>query len=238
MKLSRKSIRETARRARQIVFPKALASTPESAAAWADAAALWRGLFAPFQPLVSGANVLELGCGDGRVLGGLAEAGETRNLVGVDRVAYWDGKGDGVAWAHRRFRHDLSLNTGVAHLQTLAPASFDLVLCRELDSALSIDQLDQGLVDLYRLTKPGGEAILRMRCADPGSPRREGPGYGFMTASAWIHMIQRVGFEVEDSRRAWRDGHATGQSLDLETAEMHLHLVRPWEPNEVKKIVG
>lgn len=228
------------RTGRQVVLPRPQDRDPADQAAWEDAVALWNALFAPFSPLIEDADVLEVGCGDGRLLGALAATGRARSALGLDQHAYWSGEGDGAPWRPRDIP-GLDLQTGLAPLDALDDGSIDLVLVRELDGLVPLAGLEDRLAQLYGLLRPGGEMLVRLRCGD-GSGRPEAPGYGFLTPTAWMALMLGAGFEIADRRRVWRTPAEQGlaaehlaQASDDErlTAEMHLRLVRPWESWEL-----
>lgn len=224
----------------KVVLARPQPPDPADQAAWSDAVALWDALFEPFSPLVEGADVLELGCGDGRMLGALAGGGGARSAVGVERHAYWAGQGGAVAWRTGMFPR-LELHADLRRIESLDDGVADLILCRELDRVLPLDGLEDGLARLHDLLRPGGEMIARVRCGDPRGGL-DGPGYGFMTPTAWTALMLRAGFEVAGLRRVWRDpGEQDAAAARLPrasdderlTAELHLHLIRPWESWEL-----
>lgn len=224
------------RTGKQVVLDRSRPLEPQEQAAWDDAVTLWSQLFEPFSPLVEGADVLELGCGDGRMLAALARTGGARSAVGLEHRPYWRGAGGGVAWNAAGFP-DIELHADASYLDSLEDGVADLVLARELDGFLPLDGLEAGLGRVYGLLRPGGEMIARLRCANPA-----GAGYGFMTPTAWIAQMLSAGFEIANIRRVWRgpddQGRAAGWLPDASdderlTAEIHLHLIRPWESWEL-----
>ena len=238
MTLARK-VRRYWRATKAAVVDQPAAADPADAAAWRDAVALWAELFGSFSPLIEGADVLELGCGDARLLGAVLHSG-ARSARGFERFAYWKGEGAGAAWLAERTPR-LTLHTDITALDDLEDGLADLILARELDGFLPLEGLEERLALLFRLLRPGGEAILRLRCGHPeGGP--DGPGYGFMTPTAWNALMLSTGFEIVEVRRIWRDPVAQGRAAawlphasddERLTAETHLHLVRPWESWEL-----
>ncbi|MFN3816863.1 hypothetical protein [Brevundimonas sp.] len=232
--------RKALRAGRKAVLPEPEVRAPSDQAAWEDAVALWNALFAPFSPVLENADVVEVGCGDGRLLGALMATGGIRSAVGVERRAWWDGEGGGPAWRPRDTA-GLDLRVGLDAVGGLDEGAADLILARELDGFLPLDGLETWLTDLYGLLRPGGELMVRVRCGD-GSGEPEAPGYGFMTPTAWTALMLGAGFEILDRRRTWR--RSTEQSAAADrlphasederlTAELHLHLIRPWESWEL-----
>ena len=228
------------RTSKQVVLNRSQPLAPEDQAAWDDALALWSQLFEPFAPLVEGADILELGCGDGRLLAALARTGGARSAVGLERRAYWRGKGGGVAWSPARFP-ELELHADPDRLENLDDGVADLILARELDAFLPLEGLEAGLDRLYGLLRPGGEMIARLRCCGPDSGM-DGPGYGFMTPTAWVAQMLGAGFEIAAMRRVWRDQDDQTRAAawlpeasddDRLTAEIHLRMIRPWESWEL-----
>jgi SAM-dependent methyltransferase len=228
------------RTGRQVVLARPVDRDPADQAAWEDAVALWNALFAPFSPLIEDADVLEVGCGDGRLLGALAATGRARSALGFDRHPYWSGEGDGTPWRPRDIPN-LDLDSDLDHLDALDEGSADLILARELDCLLPLEGLEDRLAQLYGLLRPGGEMLVRVRCGD-GSAGPDAPGYGFLTPTAWTALMLGAGFEIADRRRVWRAPaeqglaaeHLAGASDDERlTAELRLRLVRPWESWEL-----
>lgn len=225
---------------KQVLLDKAQPLDPHDQSAWEDAIALWNQLFAPFSPVVEGADVLELGCGDGRLLAALAGSGGARSALGLERRPYWRGKAGGVAWDPTLFQN-VELHSDRDRLESLDDEVVDLILARELDSFLPLEGLESGLARLYGLLRPGGEMIARLRCCGPDHGLG-GPGYGFMTPTAWTAQMLAVGFEIAAMRRVWRNPEdqprAVGWLPDASdderlTTELHLHVIRPWETWEL-----
>lgn len=242
--VDRERLRTWTRTARRVLFPPK-AGGSDSVEAWADARALWLALFGVFRPETRDADVLELGCGDGRMLALVLAEGEARSAVGLDRRAFWNGEG-AAAWRAQDLA-GLQLMPMLEHLHGLNEEAFDLVLCRELDSIFDAVEINDGLSRLYGLLRPGGEAIVRVRCADLRADGFDGPGYGFMTPAAWTHFVLRAGFEIADSRAIPRDPAQAAlarerlpQASEPErmTAELHLRLIRPWESWEIEMLGG
>jgi SAM-dependent methyltransferase len=235
--------RQALRTGRQAVLPAPEVRAPSDQAAWEDAVALWNALFAPFSPVLEDAQVLELGCGDGRLLGALMATGGARSALGFERRAFWDGEGGGAAWRPQDTA-GLELRVGLDAVGGLDNGAADLILARELDSFLPLDGLETWLTELYGLLRPGGEMLVRVRCGD-GRGGPEAPGYGFMTPTAWTALMLGAGFEILDRRRTWRRPAEQGQAAERLphasederlTAELHLHLIRPWESWELDNL--
>lgn len=228
------------RKGTRVLLAQTPALKPEDQEAWNDAVALWDQLFDPFSPLTDDADVLELGCGDGRMLGALSQSGRVRSATGIERYAYWNGEGGGAPWRTGMFPA-LQLHAEMRKFENLDDGEFDLILCRELDGFFPLDGLEDVLSRIYGLLRPGGEMIVRLRCGD-GGPGFRGPGYGFMTPTAWIALMLGAGFEVAGLRGIERDPASRARLMqrlphasddERMTAELHLHLVRPWESWEL-----
>lgn len=225
---------------KQVVLDKTPPLDPADQTAWEDAVALWNELFAPFSPVVEGADVLELGCGDGRLLAALAGSGGARSALGLEHRPYWRGKAGGVAWNTALFPR-VELHPDRARLDSLDEGIADLILARELDSFLPLEELESGLERLYGLLRPGGEMIFRLRCCSPDEGL-DGPGYGFMTPTAWTAQMLAAGFEIAAVRRVWRNADDQRRAAawlpdasddERLTTEIYLHLIRPWESWEL-----
>lgn len=232
--------RDLARRARAAVVGRPAAPDPRDLAAWEAAVALWHDLFDPFSPLIEDADVLDLGCGDGRMLGALVQQGGARRGIGFAPAAQWKGEGGGAAWDPGQIA-GLELHGSLDRLESLEPATVDLLLCRDLDGLFPLDGLEARLGRIHAVVRPGGEAILRVGCAGPDPDA----GYGFMTPTAWAALATRAGFEIVARRHVWADParqpgavrrlpHASDD--ERLTAELRLHLVRPWEAWELDRV--
>lgn len=233
-------VRRLWRLSKQAVLDRPEPLDPADEAAWNDAVALWNELFEPFSPVVQGADVLELGCGDGRLLAALTRNAGVRSALGLEQRPYWSGKNGGVAWNTAAFP-EVELHPERDRLESLDEGIADLILARELDGFLPLEGLEMGLERIYGLLRPGGEMIARLRCFLPESGS-DGPGYGFMTPTAWVAQMMAAGFEIAALRRVWRepsDQRAAAAWLpdasddERLTAEIHLHLIRPWESWEL-----
>lgn len=232
--------RDLARRARAAVAGRPAAPDPRDLAAWEAAVALWHEVFEPFSPLIEDGEVLELGCADGRMLGALVKQGGARRGIGIAEAAQWKGQADGAAWNSGAIA-GLELHESLDRLEGLEPGTVDLVLCRDLDGLFPLDGLEERLARIHAVIRPGGEAILRVGCAGPDA----GAGYGFMTPTAWTALVTRAGFEIVARRHVWADparqpgaARRLPQASDDErlTADLRLHLVRPWESWELDRV--
>lgn len=222
--------------ARDTVMPPRHEFDPIEEAGQAEALALWQGVFMPFGPLVDDADILEIGSGDGRLLGRLITHGAARSATGVEPGVPGD---EWIETLEGKVR-----STGeLACLDALPDGSFDLVLARQLDGDLPLEGLETRLRRLYDLLRPGGEAILRLGCGANGTDA----GYGFLTPSSWAALLMRAGFEIVDLRRVWRgdrDQSAAVEALpwtaDEERlcGEVRVHLIRAWEAWELEAITA
>jgi len=107
-------------------------------------------------------RVLEIGCGDGRVLSWFASAGADTvgNDVCAQALAEWKKS---VQAAGRRGRHDV-VHGGATELASLAPASFDLIYSIfVLQHVSRRDEIATYISEATRLLAPGGVAVLQFR---------------------------------------------------------------------------
>lgn len=227
-----------------MTFPKFEPRDPAAAEAERAAQSLWHDRFGPLDVMVEDADVLELGCGDGRMLAHLlaSHPERARSGVGIEPQPGWIGPDGEIRWPEEERTGRLELHTDLVYLQALDLASFDLILARDLESVFPLDGLEEGLSRIYDLLRPGGEALLHVGCA---SPQGGAAGYGFLTPTSWIILAMRFGFEVGAVRRVWRDNDALAAAKatlpyasdeERMTAEMTLRLIRPWESWELDKV--
>ena len=233
MKLNRKAQRLVTL-ARETVFPPKTELDAVEDAAQQRAVAVWRDLFQPFGVEIEDADILEVGCDDGRLTTRLVTHGAARSAVGVEV--------GGAFGPYDIYDGRVTLSDVLTTLDTVEDGSFDLILARELDSTLPIDGLERRLGRLYELLRPGGEALFRLRCVGPSPETGRGPGYGFLTPSAWSLLLMRSGFEIVQGVQVWRDPRdqaaidtllPDAASDERACSELRLHLVRPWESWEL-----
>src|SRR5690606_1524905 len=86
-------------RGQRVVLGPRTDPDPDDRRAWEAAVGRWNEAFEPFSPLVDDADVLELGCRDGRMAAALASTGGARRVIGLDERAGWRGEGEGTPWA-------------------------------------------------------------------------------------------------------------------------------------------
>lgn len=108
-------------------------------------------LLAPARPELGGADVLDVGCGTGFMLGWLAEWTGTP-VVGLDYA------GEGLAFA--RDRGATLLVRGSAAALPFPDSSFDLITSFEVLDELPDDR--PGFAELARVVRPGGRVLLRL----------------------------------------------------------------------------
>lgn len=230
-------VREIIDRGKRMVLGAPATFSPDDRLAWQTAIRLWNEVFEPFSPLIDDADVLDLGCEDGRMAAALAGTGRARLVIGLNAYAAWRGERGGASWPVASVPR-LELHGDMEVLESLDPEKFDLILCRDFDDLVPLEGLEDLVARLYTLLRPGGEAILRLGCAGPRPER----GYGFMTPTAWSGLMLRAGFEIAAQHRVWCDtaDHDTAarrlpRASDDErlTAEIRLHLLRPWESWEL-----
>lgn len=240
--------RRLVRGARDVVFPERLFD-PEIDVAAARAETLWQTLFAPFEPLTDDADILEVGCGDGRILQGRlqpsSDQGPARSAVGLDHIDYWNGQGGALALEPEAIGGRLELHNDVSYVHALDGASFDLILCRNFETMFELAEVEKVLRRLYDLLRPGGDFLVVLGCPDLSSDDPRGPGYGVLTPSSWMMLLMRAGFEVQAVRRQWKDAEAALDAAavmpwtseeERMTAELRCHLIRPWEAAELDQL--
>jgi ubiquinone/menaquinone biosynthesis C-methylase UbiE len=122
-----------------------------------------------FLPL-NGKKILEVGCGTGKTLAGLAELGaEPQNLFGVDLLP------DRVEEAKARYSN-LHFECGNAEKLNFPNASFDLILFFTVfSSILDGDMAKNVASEAQRVLKPGGAMLwYDFRFNNPGNPNVRG----------------------------------------------------------------
>lgn len=245
--------------------------------AWGDkqAASLWNDLYARYSPLVQRQTVLDFGCSWGYFCRHLLMHHKPRKIIGADIAPHWDRVNHGWDW--RKAGERLEFHAGDITQNTAIPdASVDVIFCTSVLQYLRPEQLEATLDKLYSLLRPGGEMILRTRTftsyigADMHNdftvpyvhllyPKRdldaylraktgEPPRYlNPLTATTYLFMFQRAGFEIADARRRMStnspDVLAKVRALypfisenELLCAELEARLLRPYEPEELDAI--
>lgn len=222
--------------AREMTFPQFDQDDTARAQARRAAEALWVSDFAPLGTTAHGADVLEIGCGEGWLLAQLIQAdhphGGARSAVGLE-----PNPGSGAA--------GVEIHTDMRRLWAFDLAAFDLVVVRSVERIWTLDEVEPGLQRVFDLLRPGGEAVLCVECADLQAPDFTGPGYGFLTPSSWAMLMMRAGFEIAESRRF------LGDAIDARTAAALLpqasegermtrritfRLLRPWASWELERL--
>lgn len=242
----RTRVRRLATKAKNVLYPRPPSTSPELAKADAAAHEIWDNVFAPMRPTVFGADVLDVGCRDGRLLAALLSQGEpVRSATGVERTPYWSGEGAGPAWNTAEAEGALELHGNLRTLEAFDPNSFDLILCRNFESVFELDDLETGLRRLYDLARPGGECIVHVGCGSGDGIEDFGPGYGFLTPTSWTMLMMRAGFEIDAHRVLWRDEMQRARAIsrlpfssDAErlASAVTFRLLRPWEAWELDRI--
>ena len=100
-----------------------------------------------------GARVLDLGCGPGDLLAVAGEAGYG-NLMGID------GSPSQVAAAQRRGVADVRQGDILDTLDSLEPASFDVVVTYDVIEHLTMPELLRVVDGVARILRPGGRWII------------------------------------------------------------------------------
>ncbi len=255
-------------------WPKA---NEKHSVAWGDkqAASLWKDLYARYNPLVKRQVVLDFGCSWGYFCRYLLMEHRPRKVIGTDISDHWNKVESGWDWT--RHGDKLEFHAGDIVNNTAIPeGSVDAIFCTSVLQYLRPEQLEATLDKLYALLRPGGEVILRTRVftsyigadfhKDFNVPyvhllhakrdldeflfRRDGtpPRYlNPLTATTYLFMFQRAGFEIADARRRMNtnspDVIAKLKAMypfiaegELLCAELEARLLRPYEPEELDAI--
>jgi len=226
-----RNLRRAITHGRRVLFPTSLDLVLEYTPEWLEIEDAWVSRKQAFGLQTEDADILHLGCGDGRllhvVLSGNRPARRAIGIRGPDRAQAL------IDWPMADHRGRIHIHDEIAYLDAFDPASFDLIVCDEVDHIFRLDNLEAGLDRLYALLRPGGEALLEVRCAGSG---HDG-GFGILTASSWIMMVMRAGFEPAHVIRlpAGGDEDAVPET-DAATGALRLHLLRPWEAWELERL--
>ncbi len=239
-----------------------------------QAESLWEKLYAPYDPIVDGRCVLDLGCSWGYLLKYLAERFNPSQLTGVDIKPWWETTDHG--WDYSKLGDRLQFHAGdLADIWAIPPESLDLILCTSVLQYMKPEQIEANLCRAYDLLRPGGEMLLRTRVytsyigadlhrdielpyAHLLYPERElaefvrakngkePPYLNWLTASTYLAIFVRSGFEILDCRRRMNK-HAPAvmervakaypwiSPEELFCAEIEARLVRPLEPEDIRR---
>jgi SAM-dependent methyltransferase/SOS-response transcriptional repressor LexA len=167
------------------------AHAPETAASYAGAGSAVAALFPVAFP--RGARVLDLGCGSGRDLNDLIDAGY--DAFGVDASA------EMLSQARRRFPQ-LSGRLTLDQLPQLASVpdqSYDAILCSAVLMHLPEELLFDSVFNLRRILKQGGRLLISTPLAGPvvnASTRRDENGRLFngVTPENFQFLFEKIGF--------------------------------------------
>jgi SAM-dependent methyltransferase len=235
--------------------------------AWGEkqAVSLWSNLYERYSPSVDGRTVLDIGCSWGYMLKFLAEQFRPARLIGTDVAAHWQTSNHG--WNYRRLGELVEFHVGdLPDIAALGDRSIDLMLCTSVFQYMTPEQLEANLEHAYDLLRPGGQMVLRTRvftsyigadlhddldlpyahllygerdiAAALHTQGKEPPYLNWLTASTYLAIFARAGFEVVDARR--RPNRVAPDVLDrvgaafpwiapdeLTCAELEAQLVRP-----------
>jgi len=121
-------------------------------------------------------RVLEIGCGDGRLLEALG--GDARRLVGLDFLEPYLHQ----AAATRKLRPGTGLAAASASHLPFPGGSFDAVFCAQNTLGLLGDLKEPALREFARVTRPGGSVLAVVYSPDSLAPRAE-----------WYSEMHRLG---------------------------------------------
>ncbi len=194
-----------------------------------QALSLWEGLYARFSPAIDERVVLDLGCSWGYMLRFLAERYAPARLIGTDLSPAWRRVDHG--WDYEALGGLVSFIEGdLATIDQLEPESIDTILCTSVLQYMTPEGVAANLARAYQLLRPGGEMLLRTRVftsyvgadlhreialpyphllypeaaliALVQARRGRPPNYlNWLTASSYLMMFLRAGFEIADARR-------------------------------------
>jgi SAM-dependent methyltransferase len=166
-----------------------------------------------------GLHALDLGCGTGLGAVRLARRPEITRVVGLDA--------SDVALAAARCRHAQPLVRGSALALPFGPDCFDVVTCFDVLQHLPAGTLQRAALELRRVLRPGGVAVLRSNTERDGSVLdrlREGfAEAGFVVVRATrVNCLPALGLELlVGLRHRDRNGHPAGRGL-------RIRLPHPW----------
>ena len=226
-----RDLRRVLAQGRRVLFPTSLDVVLENTPQWLEVEDEWLSQKRAFNLQTEDADVLHVGCGDGRLLHVvMSENSPARLAVGIR------GPGQSQAlidWPTGRHRDRIQIHDDVAYLDAFDPASFDLIVCDDIESVFRLESFEAGLDRLYALLRPGGEAVVKVGCAGGGGEA----GFGVLTASSWIMMFMRAGFELAHVIRSPVSGDDEAvPGTDADTGALQLHLLRPWEAWELERL--
>jgi ubiquinone/menaquinone biosynthesis C-methylase UbiE len=104
---------------------------------------------------LSGAHVLELGCGKAEKTRAIAQGGQVASITALEVDEIQQGKNLQIG-----DRIDVVFRLGAAEAIPAVDASFDIVLMFKSLHHVPIDKMDQALSEIRRVLKPGGLAYL------------------------------------------------------------------------------
>ncbi|KQR56242.1 hypothetical protein [Brevundimonas sp. Leaf168] len=226
-----RDLRRALTQGRRVLFPTSLRLVLERTPEWREVEEEWLSQKQAFGLQTEDADILQLGCGDGRLLflllGGdhpARRATGIRTLIGSKTL---------INWPMEDRLGRIQIHDEIAYLDAFDPASFDLIICDDLENVFCLDGLEDRLDRLYSLLRPGGEAVLTVQCANTTGTG----GFGVLTASSWIMMFMRAGFEPANVMRLPTavDREAMEQTTG-DAQSLRLHLLRPWEAWELERL--
>jgi ubiquinone/menaquinone biosynthesis C-methylase UbiE len=246
-------------------------SSQEWGAEWSRG--LWDNLFSRYDPLIDGQVVLDLGCSWGYTVKFFAENFRPAKVIGIDISPFWQTTDHG--WDYEALGGLVEFRLGTfADMDEVEDASIDLVISASTFQYMTPEDVERNAAKAYAALRPGGEAIIRTRTATShlgadlhalfdmhhphllyGGPAIEAVAaeaghqlryLNFLTASSYLAVFMRCGFEVLDAvRRPISDSilGVTDQRLralfpdvsdsELFCADLDLRLVKAIDPKDL-----
>lgn len=224
-----RDLRRVLTHGRRVLFPTSLDYVLESTPQWREIEQEWLSQKQAFGLETEDADILHVGCGDGRLLHlVLNGARPARRAIGIRGPEQSQSL---IDWPLGDRKGRMQVHEEISYLDAFDPASFDIIVCEDMESLFRLENLESGLDRLYSLLRPGGEALLKVRCAGGG----EDGGFGVLTASSWIMMLMRAGFELAHVVRLPMSGDEEYRT-DIDVHALRLHLLRPWEAWELERL--
>jgi SAM-dependent methyltransferase len=176
--------------------------------------------------LPRGANVLDLGCGEGQFSIELAKRFGFK-VTGVDpvrrHIEIASARRDEAAKSNPGLTELISFEFGAAEAVPLADTSVDLVWCREV--LVLIDRLDTVFAECRRVLRPQGRMLIYQNCRTERLEPREAVQLGEtgrFDPGRMEAAFDAAGFEAEQSLDL---GSEIGEQIEEDTGEASRRLI-------------